>query len=186
MTQPSVRSLSMLDAQKFCLEESIDFGSIQESDGTIQMEVSEDILSERRERKKLAKDHKRSNSAKKTWRTKRRSIMRGIKRFHRSTEGKRFHRKLGRLSATRDTRSKNEWLVGVQSLLTHLSIEETYVSSLDEEAELELLHEMIRPVLVGFCDTLVSDLHEGRETDFDSHSEALEIIEDLISGVEDE
>ena len=49
------------------------------------------------------KDMQKSGKTKAQWRTGRWKIMRGIKRFHRSTEGKRFHRQLGRFLATRDT-----------------------------------------------------------------------------------
>ncbi len=47
------------------------------------------------------KSFRKSQNTKEQWRKNRWGFMRGIKRFHASTEGKRFHRNLGRFLATR-------------------------------------------------------------------------------------
>jgi len=182
----TLKFISSLDAQRFCLEESLSFDNIVESDDTFTLEVPEDLLERRRATKSRVKDLNKSRTAKKNWRLNKRNYLRGIRKYHKSTKGKRFHRKLGRLMATRDYKRADEWLIGVQSLLTHMCIEETFASSTDDEIEFELLHEEVRPVLNEFCDTLVRLVHEGGSIDPEKFSEGLEILEDLISGANNE
>ena len=78
-------------------------------------------------------------------------MMTGIKAFHRSVEGKRFHRRLGNFIATRITRtktnksedlfttlmSKQSHLKGLNSAKQHLFVELEYYHSLDEQVEIE-------------------------------------------------
>lgn len=96
-------------------------------------------------------DWERRLDQKQNWREKRFKYLRGIRKFHRSTRGKEFHRRLGRFLATRDTSSKlayyqgevekerffeslrfdkvdeyREFLISVLSALTHALIEERY------------------------------------------------------------
>lgn len=72
--------------------------------------------------------------------------MRGISRFHRSADGKRFHRKLGRFLATRVTESKdesfydkNDSLIALNSLKQHLLIELSYYKPVLEAVETEIM-----------------------------------------------
>lgn len=86
------------------------------------------------------KDFRKSQNAKGHWRKNRYSIMRGIKRFHKSTKGKRFHRELGnfltrkifdksimdkdnRMFPNRSKRDASEHLVGESLLFMTESVE---------------------------------------------------------------
>jgi hypothetical protein len=80
-------------------------------------------------------------------------MMKGIKAFHKSTEGKRFHKRLGRFLSTRLFRTKrkssnesafNELLVkqaylkGLNAAKQHLFVELEYFHLLEEQVDLEL------------------------------------------------
>lgn len=68
----------------------------QVSDGyTPTDDLVEILLHKRRGIIGSLKDFRKSQNTKGHWRKNRYSIMRGIKRFHKSTKGKRFHRELG-------------------------------------------------------------------------------------------
>ena len=131
-----IRFLDSSDAYIFSLEESLDIPH-----DVNEVDISKVRISARRKKVSRVKDLEKSKSASKAWRTKKTSLMRGIKKFHRSTKGKRFHRKLGRLLATRNVRARDEWLVATNSLLTHLCIQGSYSSSIEEEAQVSLLIE---------------------------------------------
>lgn len=131
----------------------------------------EEFLIKKREVEFGLTDWERSQRQKANWRKKRWKYLKGIRRFHRSTDGKRFHRNLGRWLATRDTgtiirlwfqskeREKEErglttrkvvenleLLVALNSGLTHALIEKRYLSgSVSEEVEYNLfLEEYLR------------------------------------------
>ncbi len=118
-------------------------------------------------------DWERSQRQKANWRKYRWKYLKGIRRFHKSTEGKRFHKNLARWLATRDPdtivriwdASKEaereerglttrkaveslEMLIAVCSGLTHALIEKRYFpSNVNEEVEYNLfLEEYIRVV----------------------------------------
>jgi len=109
---------------------------------------------------KNIKNRRQSANSKANWRENRYKIMRGIKSFHKSTDGKRFHRKLGRFLATRITKDKrgsitdesiydkHEALNGISSLKQHLVVELGYFHSLYEQVEIEeLIMDNALPVL---------------------------------------
>lgn len=151
MNLVTVKFSSVHDKILFCAEENL---KIEED--TVAVEVPEDAVVKRNHQKRKVKDLKKSLQAKKTWRTKGRSLKRGIAKFHRSSKGKQFHRKLGRLLATKDFKDNhNEWLISVNSLLTHLAIEEQFASSLEIEAEISLLKEEVFETLLPFVAQLV-------------------------------
>lgn len=93
------------------------------------------------------KNSKKSVVGKLSWAANRSKIMKGINRFHKSVEGKRFHKKLGRFLATRiiaDKRplqesvwDRNEYLTGLNSLKQHLTVELSYFHSVYEHVEIE-------------------------------------------------
>ena len=95
------------------------------------------------------KDHRKSQNAKEQWRNNRHKMVKGIKTYHRSTEGKRFHRNLGNFLATRlsGVRKKNEstqtkselfeLLKSLTSARTHLFIELEFYHPIFEQAGLE-------------------------------------------------
>lgn len=101
-------------------------------------------------------DWRKSKDQKARWRRNRRTYMKGIKKFHKSTEGKKFHRQLGRYIATRMTNSENlneisstvdDFLTAVSSIRTHLYIDLGYYKPILEEFEYSDLLEEIIPVL---------------------------------------
>lgn len=99
-------------------------------------------------------DFRQRQHATANWRKNRWKTMRGVKRWHKSMDGKRFHRALGTHLATRivrDTRTKrperpsilqrsealeaspNQLLIALASLRTHLYLEREYYRPLLEE-----------------------------------------------------
>lgn len=101
------------------------------------------------------KNSKQSSAQKANWRQNRTTMMKGIKAFHKSTEGKRFHRRLGRFLSTRllrpklATANKSEsaynallvkqaYLKGLNSAKQHLFVELEYFHQLEEQVDLEL------------------------------------------------
>jgi hypothetical protein len=137
------------DAKLFLIE----VGRIEEAvSATKSYEPTEELVEELvKKRKSLIgslKDHRKGQLAKSAWRANRHKMMRGIKAYHRSTEGKRFHRNLGTFLATRINHKnrKNETLSGSQlcetlkalsSARTHMYIECEYYHQVLEQAELE-------------------------------------------------
>lgn len=133
-------------------------------------------------------DWERKLTQKQNWREKRHRYMRAIKRFHNSTRGKEFHKKLGRFLTTRDTSSKlayyqsaldkekffesidfnsldekRELLIAFSSLLTHALIEERYYAPLQESVDYRLF---LATVIVETLDTF-SKLVTGKEEEID-------------------
>lgn len=119
--------------------------------------LEEYVLNRRKIEVGLA-DRKRSKIAKDNWKQNRREILKGIQKFHKSTDGKKFHRQLSRflISAPKDklvyawdkerdaikkerdasslesTLDMIEVLIPLSSAFTHALIETYYYSSLDE------------------------------------------------------
>ena len=115
-------------------------------------------------RKKLLqrlKDFRKSQIQKANWRRERWKYLRGIRRFHRSTAGKRFHRALGRFIATRTFRvgkagersrtlstfEAAEVLKALTSAKTHAYIELEYYMPLNEELDYLLFLEELVPAV---------------------------------------
>lgn len=172
MTTVNVKFSSIQDKILFCVEESL---SINED--TSPIDVPEEVSVRRNHQKRGVKNLKKSLQAKKTWRTKGRNLRRGIAKFHRSSKGKQFHRKLGRLLATRDFKDKhNEWLISVNSLLTHLAIEEQFSSSIEIEAEVSVLKEEVFATLLPFVNQLVLE-----EVSLEESDEPLQLLNILIN-----
>lgn len=101
------------------------------------------------------KDFRKSQNMKQQWRHNRYGLMRGIKNFHKSTEGKRFHRALSdylvRKTANQKMKDNTllamtqesliESLKAISSLRTHIYIEHAYYHPLNEQIDLQLLSE---------------------------------------------
>jgi hypothetical protein len=93
------------------------------------------------------KDHRKGQNTKAQWRGNRHKMMRGIKAYHKSTEGKRFHRKLGNHLANRLFKredfsgvvEKSDYLKSLSSAKTHFFIELQYYHTLSEQIEIEEL-----------------------------------------------
>jgi hypothetical protein len=123
----------------------------------------EEFLKKRRELEIELTDWERSQAQKHNWRQHRWEYMKGIRKFHNSTQGKRFHRQLGRFLATRDFSDVSylkrasttekviecvDLFVPLLSALTHALIEKRYYeSNLSEEVDYNVfLEELIREV----------------------------------------
>ena len=75
-------------------------------------------------------------------------MMKGIKRFHKSTAGKTFHRQLGRLIATKNFAGlrygeSQELVVPLSSMLTHAFVEHEFYMPTSEHVEYELFTDEI-------------------------------------------
>jgi len=99
------------------------------------------------------KDYHKSQQGKSSWRANRWQHLRGIKRFAKSTEGKRFHRALGNFLANRYMRDKPssqfqrenyDFLLSLSSLQTHALLEnDYYFPSIVEAADYEFFSEYV-------------------------------------------
>ena len=93
----------------------------------------------------------------------------GIRRFHRSVKGKRFHRTMGRFLATRMfspnkreslDHSQFEVLKAVPSIRTHIYIEQNYFMPLSEEVDFNLFVDYAIPLLTSIESKLSMSLGE--------------------------
>jgi hypothetical protein len=148
-----VKFYSQLDAQLF-LTEIKEFSLIQSVNEKF-VPTHEQLTSFIKARTPLVKkikDHRKSANQKSNWRENRYKMMKGIKAFHRSVEGKRYHRRLGRFLASRIVRKKEKtneelefqmltakqsYLKGLNSAKQHLFVELEYFHPLDEQIQIE-------------------------------------------------
>ncbi|MDK1290153.1 hypothetical protein [Pseudoalteromonas umbrosa] len=97
-----------------------------------------------------------SKKAKRNWRHNRKAFMKGIKKFHSSTSGKRLHRQMGRFLAFRITSSgtksskmlRETLLKAVSSMRTHLYIENETYQSIQEQRDLGIMMDYVVPALL--------------------------------------
>lgn len=94
------------------------------------------------------KDFRKGQTQKGNWRKNRWKIMKGINQFHRSTAGKKFHKKLGRFNALRDIRclsygERHELIQPMFSAIQHAFLELDYYHPVDETVEIELFVEYL-------------------------------------------
>jgi hypothetical protein len=132
------------------------------------------------------KNHKKSKSMESVWRHHRYKYMRGIKAFHKSTEGKRFHRELGRFIATHNFEKgflssiKNEsyhtiyaYLKPFSSIKTQFIISQEYYRPIVESVDLHLT----------FIDAIVLEKRMsdhfllGKKLDNDDYDFVLRLVE---------
>lgn len=97
-------------------------------------------------------DKEKSNNTKSLWRSNRAKMMKGIKRFHKSTKGKRFHRAMSRFMINNPQENltifqKAEISKAISSVKTHLYIELEYYQPIFERIETEQLVVSTVPVL---------------------------------------
>lgn len=141
-------------------------------------EVFEIFLQKRRPLVKKLRDFKKSQNSRLQWKNQKWKLLKGIRSFHKSTKGKRFHRSLGRFLATRIFRPKRESLEllrehalkAISSIRTHLYIESGYYMSLDEEAE---LHEFIEYAVRTLTDIELRFFEDTHTTFTDEEMELL-------------
>jgi hypothetical protein len=145
-----VKFNSDLDAQLFAIElgisESLDSYNKEYEPTNEQMGL---FLKKRSKLESTIKSHRKSQIQKGNWRKNRAGMMRGIKAFHKSVEGKRFHRNLGNFLATRllgndygrpnnpSVSESIESLKALNSAKTHLYIELEYYHQVHEQVELD-------------------------------------------------
>ena len=146
-----MKFFNVLDVQTFLLELK-EFDKIHEIKSHEYVPTKEEMSSFIKARTPLVnklKNYRKSADSKANWRANRTKMMKGIKAFHRSVEGKRFHRRLGNFIASRITRDKtrNEdlqsllfkqgYLKGLNSVKQHLFVELEYFHQLEEQIDLE-------------------------------------------------
>lgn len=131
-----------------------------------------------RNRKELVgrmKNYKKSKAAEKGWKGKHHTYLKGIKRFHRSTRGKKFHRLLGRYLSGRlmARRMKSESFydlgIALSSVMTHALLEKAYyMPDLTENIEYEEFAEFVIPEI----SRILLEIDNG-EYDFEKHADFL-------------
>jgi len=165
----------LVEKQQFAIDINR-FDLVEDTDFLESTNLDQDLLNEFiKKRKPLISQHKdfrKKQDAKRNWRTSRWATMLGIKKFHKSTKGKRFHRSLGRFLATRMFRGKSlsmmsalqaEALKAVSSVKTHLHIDSEYYRPLTEQIEFDLFYAEAVPVL----HTLEESLYRGTFDEID-------------------
>lgn len=147
------------DAKLFCLEIE-QFDLVESADKSFEPDdkMLEIFLKRRKELVPKLKNFRRKQNTKQQWRHDRYKMMRGIKRFHKSTAGKRFHRSLGRFLATREAMQKSvqfsvsltevaDILKSLSSLKTHAYVELEFFHPLAEELEYRTFIEELIPAV---------------------------------------
>jgi hypothetical protein len=162
-----------LDIQKFLIEiGKVDLALDVPENYTPSEAEFDTFIQARKPLIKKMRDFRRSIAAQNAWTQHRDSIMRGINKFHTSTHGKAFHRRLGTFLATRLHRgdaggssgSDEGWsiyelgevLKAVNSAKTHAYVEMEYYKSIDEDLDywsfLEWLFEPMRQIEIKVYD----------------------------------
>ena len=136
-------------------------------------ELLELYISKRKELIPGLRNFRRSQASKGAWRSNRYNFVKGIRRFHKSTKGKRMHRALGDFLATREAFLEKEHhfdhgiyevLKSISSLKTHAFIELEYYQPVDEYLEFtELLEELIPMIARVDSSFLKGTLQIGEE-----------------------
>jgi hypothetical protein len=140
-------------------------------------EEMELFLKNRKGKISAIKDFRKGQLSKANWRKNRFKIMKGIKRFHKSTAGKRFHRKLSRFILTRDSKkvsktdskerkdeaqaanyfNKIDTATSINSAISHLICELNYYHPFDEHIEVEEATYFLLPLLEGMRNALLAN-----------------------------
>ncbi len=122
---------------------------------------------------KQHKDFRKGQTQKGNWRKHRWKIMKGIDQYHKSTAGKKFHRKLGTFLALRNMGSlshseRHELLKPVLSIVQHAFVEMDFYHSVNNTVEYELFVEHL------FSECLdIQRKIKNYETDLSKHEEFL-------------
>ena len=189
---------STLDAQTFLLEiRSFDKLTIVDEAYCPTNEEIDQFIQSRSPLIKKLKDYRKSSAQKANWRTNRTSMMKGIGAFHKSVEGKRFHKKLGRYLSTRITRSgeknegyasllaKSEYLKGLNSAKQHLFVELDYFHQIETQIEIE---EMLSDYAIPFFRNIESKIIAEEELSDDELVFLMDLTENraIIQSLADE
>lgn len=138
-------------------------------------EMVNEFIKRRREMVGKIKDFRKSQQTKQSWRKYRNKYMNGIKGFHKSTDGKRFHRNLARFLVSRITDESidmnlydfAEVLKSLSSLPTHLLIELQFYHPLEEQATYEEMLDEVFPIIYKTLDKLYYANFKIDEKDMD-------------------
>jgi hypothetical protein len=178
---------SPIDRQLFLHDLSINISESSLSDDLNNI-IEKSVLEDREDKKIKLRDWNKASLTRKQWRTNRHKLMSGIKRFHRSTKGKQFHRKLGRKVATRDWSALNETILSVEdksdilsslsSIKTHLYIGLKYSSSIDEEVSYQLLCEEACNQINDIEAKILESINHSVKISLDE--DQLELLRDLV------
>jgi hypothetical protein len=114
----------------------------------------------------LYKNWLKSRRKSKDWKLGKWKFLKGIKRFHKSTKGKKFHRQLGRAVATKffeslestDEINKTEVLIGISSIKTHMLIEQLYEMPILEKLEYDFFVEYSYPILTSIEHKILNNI----------------------------
>lgn len=143
-----IRFFDDVDKQLFLLEVGKDINEEAEpSDHKL-------FIKHRKMVEPLLKDFRRSQSSKRNWVNNRGTYNFGIRRWHRSLEGRKFHRQLGRFLATHDRRERSSLLHEdletkplsadeKKELLLELLTESQFYHTLSDQVNIELLIEQL-------------------------------------------
>lgn len=150
-----------------------------------EVELLEGIFIKRQERKKSLGDFRKSQDTEGQWRGMKYKMLRGIRRFHRSTEGKRQHRAMARFLATREFRptlkdgsilsmkERSELITDMDNYILSLNeFQNNYFHPIDDHFDLVV----IKTLLSDICESIVSCLISTQELT----ANQAEIIESLV------
>ena len=183
---------STYDAQLFLTEiQRVDLVTRLSENFEPTAEMLSEFVKRRKKMVNTLKDFKRSQASKANWRANRFKMMDGIKRFHASTEGKKFHRQLGRFLASRhnfkkyrllhdepeqeqefQTESFNflevrDIMKALSSLKTHCFIEFDYYMPLEEMVDWQIFIEETIPVLERIESAILKNTKGISDEDYD-------------------
>jgi hypothetical protein len=170
-----LKFLTDLDAKLFLLE----IGELEKissvtRDYTPTNEELTSFIKKRREEGGALKDHDKSRKAKEGWRKNRADRMRGIRSFHKSTEGKRFHKRLGRFLASRISSNNEdtdnevlEYLKGLCAAKNTLFTELEFYHPLTEQFELDSIVMDYALPMFGIIESKVVRKQALSEDEFD-------------------
>jgi len=117
------------------------------------LNIDEKVIRKKLQLVRKAIDRKKSRNLKNAWRRNKYNFLKGIRKWHNSTQGKRFHRALGRFNALRedgdviylDFDTVTDALFALSSIETHLFLElKYYETDIEALAEfLEILYQFL-------------------------------------------
>jgi len=174
---------SRLDAQRFCTDiGALDLVPNVDQTFVPSQEQIDEFVKRRHDLVRRLRDFSRSQSSKGAWRKFRHKFQQGIDRFQRSSQGKRFHREMGRFLATCMAHDKSKdrktdrdsnaarlatesmsihesaaILKALSSVKTHAFIPLEFYQSVDEEVSWWMFLEEFLPVLASVESKILND-----------------------------
>lgn len=141
------------DKQLFKIEMRLPM-DLDVGEGFPSSEHLDEFIKSRRSLVPKLKDFRKSQNTKSQWRKDRYKLMSGIKKFHKSTKGKKMHRQIGRFISTResfndlgDLYEVADFLKALSALKTHALIELDYYIPVDEYVNYSIFVEELIPTM---------------------------------------